>query len=97
MLLLAVVLAFVVVSPAFSYDAPGKSSEMKLAKGCCPGKKAAAKKICDDCKDKKCCKDNKCTCTDVDCKCECKENGCTKAKGKCPKAKGGCSKKNSCS
>lgn len=95
MLVLLIVLAFVVVTPAFSFEAAGESSIKSVASGCCPKKVEAKKVECDKCKDcecKTCCKDGKCECKDADCKCACKDSGCKKDKSKCPKSKGKCGK-----
>ncbi|MBW8015653.1 MAG: hypothetical protein FVQ82_05665 [Planctomycetes bacterium] len=89
MLVLLVAMAFIVVSPAFSFEAAGESSYKSVAKGCCPSTKAETTKAeCDKCKDcecKDCCKDGKCECKDDDCKCSCKKSSCSKSKGKCGK------------
>jgi len=91
MLVLLVALSFVVVSPAFSFEAAGESSYKSVAKGCCPAKKVECDK-CKDCECKDCCKDGKCECKDDDCKCPCKKSGCDK-KSSCEKGKSGCPKK----
>ena len=89
-------MAFVVVSPAFSFEAAGESSYKSVARGCCPSKKVEAKKAecdqCNDCEYKDSCKDGKCECKDADCKCPCKESSCPKSKGSCSKSKGKCGK-----
>jgi hypothetical protein len=91
MLVLLIVLAFVVVTPAFSFEAAGESSFKSVAGGCCPKTVEAKKAECDKCKDckcKSCCKDGKCECKDDDCKCACKDSSCKKSKGSCGKGKG---------
>ncbi len=84
MMVVFAVLAVVVISPAFSFEAAGESSITSVAKSCCPSKAP----VCENCKDcdcKDCCKVGKCECKDADCKCQCKDSGCKKAKGSCGK------------
>ena len=100
MLVLLITAAFVVITPAFSFEAAGESSYQSVAKGCCPSSKAEAKKsacdeckdCCDECKDNQCYKDGKCECTNEDCNCPCKDSGCQKSRSSCPKSKSSCPK-----
>lgn len=89
MLVLLVAMAFVVVSPAFSFEAAGESSYKSVGKSCCPSTKAETKKAdCDECKDCECtdcCKDGECECKDDDCDCSCKKSSCSKSKSSCGK------------